>query len=152
KFMIRDMILWLGGDLFSGYIHEELEESNQLSPVESILWLQSRLVAMIDSFLADPSIENLIIPCNYGNHGRTGKKKRISTGAENSYEWMMYQQLARWYEKDPRVHIIAPKSQLIYLSVYDFTVRTCHGDQVNYGGGVGGITIPINKKIAAWDV
>lgn len=29
---IRDMVLWLGGDLMSGYIHEELQEGNQLSP------------------------------------------------------------------------------------------------------------------------
>lgn len=152
KFAIRDMVLWLGGDLLTGYIHEELEESNQLSPVESVLWLQQHIVAMIDTTLALSNLEKLYVPCSYGNHGRSSKKKRISTGAENSYEWMMYQQLKQWYSDEPRVEILAPKSQLIYLPVYDYTVRFAHGDQVGYGGGVGGLTIPVNKKIANWDV
>ena len=36
--------------------------------------------------------------------------------------------------------------------MYDYTVRFTHGDQVGYSGGVGGVTIPLNKKIANWDV
>lgn len=152
KFDVNTAVVWLGGDLLTGYIHEELEESNQLSPVETVLWLQERIVRMLDTIMARGDLKKLVVPCSYGNHGRTGKKKRISTGAENSYEWMMYQQLKQWYKNDPRVEFIAPKSQLVYVDVYGFTVRFAHGDQVGYGGGVGGITIPVNKKVANWDV
>jgi len=152
KFVIDDFVLWLGGDLFSGYIHEELIESNQLSPVESVLWLQSRLRNLIDTLVGSGKVKTLYVPCSYGNHGRTTQRKRISTGAENSYEWMMYQQLAFHYRDSANVKIIAPKSQLIYLDVYDFTLRFAHGDQISYQGGIGGLTIPAYKKIAAWDV
>jgi hypothetical protein len=30
-------------------------------------------------------------------------------------------------------------------------MRLIHGDDVKFGGGIGGITIPIRKKLAAWD-
>lgn len=152
KFTIHDLVLWLGGDLMSGYIHEELEESNSLSPIETVLWLQHRIVRVIDTLLEETSLQRIVVPCSFGNHGRNAKKKRISTGAENSYEWLLYQQLKAWYETHSnRVEIVAPKSQLIYLPVYDFTLRLAHGDQIGYGGGVGGVTIPLNKRIANWD-
>jgi len=72
-------------------------------------------------------------------------------GAENSYEWMLYQQLASSFRNDSRVRFIAPKSQLVYVPVYDFNLRFTHGDTVKSGGGVGGITIPIFKKLSNWD-
>ena len=32
-----------------------------------------------------------------------------------------------------------------------YEIRFHHGHQVNYQGGVGGITIPVNKAIAQWN-
>ena len=32
---IKQICLWLGGDFITGYIHEELEESNYLSPTQA---------------------------------------------------------------------------------------------------------------------
>ena len=151
SFKIKELVLWLGGDLMSGYIHDELVESNLLSPVETILWLQKELVTFINVLLKHGGLERLYIPCSYGNHGRTTAKRRISTGAENSYEWMMYQNLAERYENNPKVIVRAPKSPLVYLQVYDYVLRFAHGDQLGFQGGVGGLTIPLNKKIANWD-
>ena len=34
---------------------------------------------------------------------------------------------------------------------YNKTIRFHHGDYVTYAGGIGGITIPINKSIAQWN-
>ena len=38
-----------------------------------------------------------------------------------------------------------------WLEVQGHLVRFHHGDSINYGGGVGGITIPVNKAIAQWN-
>jgi hypothetical protein len=38
-----------------------------------------------------------------------------------------------------------------YLQVYDTTIRFQHGHAIKYGGGVGGIYIPVNKAIAQWN-
>jgi hypothetical protein len=32
-----------------------------------------------------------------------------------------------------------------------YTVRLHHGHGLNYGGGVGGLTIPVNKAISQWN-
>ncbi len=38
-----------------------------------------------------------------------------------------------------------------WLTVQGYDVRFHHGDAVRYAGGVGGVTIPLRKKIAQWN-
>lgn len=150
-FQIRDVLLWLGGDLMSGHIHEELKLHTATPPIETLLWLRSRLAAGIDSLLQDPKIERLIIPCSYGNHGRTTAKSFRALGATHSYEWLLYQWLASMYEGNSRVTFLADQSAHQYARLYDFDMHFHHGDETSYQGGVGGITIPLNKASAQWD-
>jgi hypothetical protein len=35
--------------------------------------------------------------------------------------------------------------------VYGRTIHGTHGDEVKYQGGVGGVSIPINKRVNAWN-
>jgi len=65
---IDRLVLFLGGDLMTGYIHEELAEGNGLSPTETVLWLQDRVASGVE-FLGKHFSE-IVIPCSYGNHGR----------------------------------------------------------------------------------
>lgn len=134
QFVVKDAVLWLGGDFFSGYIHEDTKEVVALSPVESSLWLYDRFVNIIDTLAAECKLERLTVPCSIGNHGRTTAKRSIMTGHENSYEYGMYQHLARHYANHPVVEIVAPKSELIYIDVYDKKLRFTHGYQVSSGG------------------
>jgi hypothetical protein len=156
SWQVRDLVLWLGGDLLTGHIHEELVETNELSPVETIVWLRQRIVDGIATLLADEKLERLIVPCSWGNHGRTTPKQRIKTGAKNSYEWLLYQWLASHYENDDRIVFDAGQSahQYVELDAKHGATRTIHlhhGNEVQYGGGVGGISIPLNKRVPKWD-
>jgi hypothetical protein len=150
-FQIHDVILWIGGDLLSGHIHPELTENTATPPIETMLWLRPRLMAGIDRLLADPKIERLIIPCSYGNHGRSTQKAYRALGAIHSYEWLLYQWLASMYERNPRVRFLADQSAHQYLKAYQWDLHFHHGDETNYGGGVGGITIPLMKAISQLD-
>jgi len=152
RISIRDMVLWLGGDLITGYIHEELVESNSLSPTEAILWLLPRLEGGIRSVVDRLDLEQLVIPCSYGNHGRTTQKTRISTGYANSYEWLMYNVLADRLRDDKRVRFEITPSAHQYVKVYDQLIHFHHGDDVKYVGGIGGISVPLLKAVAAWDL
>jgi hypothetical protein len=149
-FKIRDCMVWLGGDIITGYIHRELIEGNAMSPTEAVLFAQELCEATIDKALA-LDMERVVVPCNYGNHGRTTDKKQIATGYKNSYEWLMYQTLKRRYADDKRVEFVIASGPLLYTKAYDFTQRWSHGDPIKYGGGVGGITIPVVKKINQWN-
>lgn len=151
KIMIRDVILALMGDLITGYIHEELVMTNELTPIETILWLMPRIRDGIATMLDELDLVSLTIPCDVGNHGRTTKSRLISMGPETSYEWGMYCQLAREFKDDARVRFDTTPSNDHYVQVYDFTLHTTHGDSVNYWGGVGGLTIPLNKACDAWN-
>lgn len=150
-FAIRDLVLWLGGDIISGYIHEELVETNTLAPLPAIRFARELIGAGIRMLLAETQLAQIIVPCSYGNHGRTTIKSRISSGAENSYETHLYHALASDFAHEPRVRFSIARGPLLYLDVYDYTIRFTHGDAVKYGGGVGGISVPINKAIAGWD-
>lgn len=150
-FKIRDVLFWIGGDLMSGHIHDELKESTATPPIKTILWLLPRLVAGIDSLLEDPEIVMLTIVCSYGNHGRNTKKPYRARGAEHNFEWLLYQILADRYDGNPRVRFLADPSAHQYVKAYDFDLHFHHGDETNYNGGVGGVTIPLMKSIAQWD-
>lgn len=145
---VRNLVLILGGDLMTGYIHEELQESNSLSPVQTIIWLRDRIIAGIERLRKEGNFGRIIVPCCYGNHGRTTRKPRHATGAANSYEWLLYQVLA----KDcPDVEWHVAESYHTYLPVYGKMLRIHHGDAIRYEGGIGGLTIPLEKAIAAWN-
>jgi hypothetical protein len=151
-FKIRTALLWLGGDLMTGHIHPENIENTATPPIKTLLWLRPRITAGIDRLLADPKLERLLLPCSYGNHGRNTPKPYRALGAVHSYEWLLYQWLADTYRNEPRVQFLADETAHQYAKVYDFNMHFHHGDETNYGGGVGGITIPLNKAVAQWDI
>lgn len=151
SFLIRDAVLWLGGDLITGVIHEELLETNELSPVEAVLRCQRYLSEGIQTLLDRTGLKRLLIPCNYGNHGRTTAKRRYKSGAANSYEWMMYHQLAKQFASDKRVEFVIADGSHLYLDVYSFRLRFLHGDDCKFGGGIGGLSIPVSKAVMRWN-
>ena len=150
-FKIRDLMLWFGGDLMSGHIHDENVETSALPPIATLLWLQPRLVDGVRQLLDEGGLEQIQIVCSYGNHGRDTHKSRRATGAHHSYEWGMYQQIAQIFANEPRVKVLANPSGHQYAKAYDFDLHFHHGDETSYQGGVGGIMIPLNKAVAAWD-
>lgn len=150
-YSVRNAVFWLGGDLITGYIHEELQEDNSLSPVEAVLAVKAMLLRGIYQLLQDPKLEKLIIPCSFGNHGRTTAKRRIKTGAQNSFEWLLYNILAQHFESEKRVQFIVDKSAHQFVDVYDFGLHFTHGDELKYGGGVGGLAIPLGRRLPTWD-
>lgn len=147
---VRDVVLVLGGDLMTGFIHEEYEETNQLAPMETSLWLRDHLVAGIDDLLRD-AFERLLVVCVPGNHGRTTKKIRRTTYGRNSYEWGVYQQLARHFAGNARVQFAADQTPHKWFELYGSTIHVCHGDDVKYFGGVGGLSVPLGKRAPSWD-
>lgn len=147
---IHTMVLHLGGDFITGYIHRELLENNSLSPSEACLRVLEHLRAGIAYYLAKGNFKRIVIVCSMGNHGRTTEKRQISTNYQNSFEWLLYQVLKQFLT-DPRIDFRCEPSYHSYVSIFGKEYRFHHGDAFKYGGGVGGITIPVLKKIAQWD-
>lgn len=152
SFKVDEIYLALLGDVITGYIHEELEESNYLSPTEAIVLAEQLIVDAIDLLLRESGVKKLTVPCCHGNHGRTTKKKRIKTGHLNSFEWLLYKQLERRYAKSRQnVEFRVANGIHNIQEIRGHVVRFHHGDSLKFNGGVGGITIPANKAIHQWN-
>ena len=76
---------------------------------------------------------------------RITEKIHHSTEQENSLEYLMYKNIAQYFKNEKRITFIIPNSDDCYLPVYGFMVRFVHGHQFRFGGGVGGVTIPLIK-------
>ncbi len=63
----------------------------------------------------------------------------------------MYHNLAARLKDDKRVRFEITASAHQYVRVYDQVIHFHHGDSLKYGGGVGGIGIPLLKAVPQWD-
>lgn len=144
--------LWhpLLGDLMTGGIHDELIETNSLSSTEAVVFLREMLSTGIDLLLRETKLP-IFLPCCVGNHGRTTTKTRIKTRTRNSFEWLLYKILESQYSREPRVKFSIAKGYHKICDIVGRRVRFHHGDGLRYMGGVGGISIPVNKAIVQWD-
>lgn len=146
---IDNLVIWLGGDFMTGYIHEEMMQVNSLSPTQATRWAKKNIIAGLEFYLQHGKFKKIIVVCNYGNHGRVTQKKQIAVSYKNSYEWMMYNDIQDYFiEKgETRIEFKIPNGLFAYVSIYDFVCRFWHGDTISYQGGIGGLTVPLIKAI-----
>lgn len=147
---IPNLVLALLGDFFSNDIHEEFLETNDMPPVEAIMYAESLIVSGIQFLLKETDLK-ITLPCHSGNHARDTEKTRTATEAGHSFEFYMYHNLAKMFAQEPRVQFVIPDGYHSYMDIYGLTFRFHHGHAIRYGGGIGGIYIPVNKAIAQWN-
>lgn len=145
---IDRLCIWLGGDFISGAIHPDTAELAALPPLQAIRFAGELIRGVLDE-LATMADEVLVVT-NSGNHGRNTPDLRIGTEAANSLETHLYLGMAA-AEQNPRIRWHVGEAYLNTIDLLDdYPVRFHHGHAIR-GGGIGGITIPINKALAAWD-
>jgi len=142
------VVVWLGGDFLSGHIHPDTAELAQLPPLAATRWAGERIRGFLD--MVAEMADEVVVATNSGNHGRSTEKLRIGTELDHSFEQHLYLTLAG-QEARKNVRWQVGEGYLNVVDLDGFRVRFHHGHAVSYGGGVGGITIPTNKAIAAWD-
>lgn len=147
---ITTVVLALIGDFISGNIHDELLENTSLRPADAIWTTQSWLYSGIKFLLANTRA-NLIIPCKAGNHSRITRKIHVSTEDGNSLETNMYRTLAQIFQGQKRVRFVIEEGYHTILDIYGYRVRLHHGHAVKFQGGVGGLSIPLQKAIGQWN-
>jgi len=145
---IPQIVMPLLGDFITNDIHDT--DMNEVQPIAALIEAQNMIISGIEFLLAESNY-NLIIPCHSGNHARTTQKTRFASEHGHSLEHLMYLHLATYFRDDPRVKFLIPEGMHSYVQIYDQTIRFHHGHAIKYGGGVGGIYIPVNKAIAQWN-
>ena len=134
------IVVPLGGDMVSGNIHEELTATNELNSMPVVLDLYGQLVSAITR-LADV-FGHVFLPCVGGNHGRNTTKVWAKDRNHTSFDWLLYQFLAKHFERDRRVTFYIPDGPDAAYQIYDHRYLLTHGDQFRGGDGMIGALGP----------
>lgn len=149
---INTLVLALIGDFITNWnLHDDTPKHCALGVFDALSAVENHLIGGIQ-YILDSTTVDLVIPTSVGNHSRTTKKIHITTEEQDSVESIVYAHIARHFRDNKRVKVLLPESYLSYVTLWDtYTICFHHGHAVNYGGGVGGLTIPMLKAIAGWD-
>ena len=135
------LVLPLGGDLFSGIIHEELVETNAGTIFESLLYWAEPMAAGI-RHMADV-FGRVFLPCVVGNHGRRQRKPHAKNRPQDNFDWFFAHLLAKLLGGDKRLTFaISPAADQPY-TVYSTRYLLTHGDQFRGGSGIAGMLSPL---------
>lgn len=137
------IVLFLGGDIFSGDIHEELSETNEDTMIGSLLFWAEHIATAIGT-LAD-EFKHVHIATVAGNHGRTTRKPRAKLRARTNFDWLLGKMIERHFAKDKRITCQVPESSDCLVTIYGHGHLLTHGDQAHGGSGIGGIYPPIMR-------
>ena len=135
------MTVWLGGDIFSGSIHEELRNTNEAPIMASFdYWIDPMVSAL--RLLAD-EFGKVHVPGCVGNHGRNTHKPIMKNRVEDNFDWLFYRVLHRELKGDERFTFQLPVTADVTVKHYDHTYLLTHGDQFRGGSGISGIQTPL---------
>lgn len=146
---IDNLVIHLGGDFIGGWIHEELQQTNSMSPVDATIYAIELLGNALQHIIDHGKFKRIVAICNVGNHGRTTRKVQIGNENETNFEKIIYGMLEKRLGKE--IDFIIEEGSLVYYDIYDKKGRFYHGHQVKFGGGIGGLTVPLNRKQGEWD-
>lgn len=133
--------LFLGGDLLSGIIHEELRETNQATVIESILSVIEPIAAGIDLFAKE--FKRLNITAVVGNHGRRSQKPVAKNRPQDNFDWLVYKLLERELRGRSDVSMQVSSAPDAHVSVYQTRYLLTHGDQFRGGSGISAALAPL---------
>ena len=137
------VVVILGGDIFSGDIHEELAMTNQDTMLGSMLFWSEQLAAAL-GLLAD-EFKKVHVASVVGNHGRMTRKPRMKLRARTNFDWLLAKMIERHFASDKRFTFQIPEAADVLVDIYGQGHLITHGDQVSGGGGIGGIYPPIMR-------
>jgi len=150
KMRYPGIVVPLGGDMVSGDIHDELVATNELPTIPTVLELHGFLVAAIRTLLT--KFPAVFLPCVTGNHGRNTRKPWAKNRTGTSFDWLLYQMLARSFAADKRVTFYIPDGPDALYRIHHTRYLLTHGDQFRGGDSIIGPIGPVfrgtQKKLA----
>lgn len=137
------LVLSLGGDIFSGDIHEELKETNADTILGSLLHWSEHIAAAIG--LLQSEFKKIHVVSVVGNHGRMSRKPRAKLRAKTNFDWLLAKMLERHWHDSDLVTFQIPDGADALVKIYNQGHLITHGDQASGGGGIGGVWPPIMR-------
>jgi len=133
------------GDMITGCIHDDLAMTNDGPLTISLVEVENHIIALLQGW-AD-KFGKLAVICVPGNHGRNTTKPRNANKVYESYEWLVYCHIEKFFRNDPRVSVYVPNEVDAHFSVFGHRFMATHGDTLGVKGGDGfiGALGPISR-------
>lgn len=133
---VDDLIFASLGDTISGFIHEELSQCNELTPLKAISKAQSLIVSGLKFICDSTKLKTIKFIGIVGNHSRTTKKIQHANGYEMSLEYLMYDNIREQCEAlGLPIEFAIPESEVALVETPDNrTLLFCHGFQIKSNG------------------
>lgn len=148
---IDNLVLILGGDfLENSQLHNHSEMTTSMSPMEETLFSREVLNKYIKTVCEYGNFKKIAIACTRGNHSRITHRMVASVDYRMNYETILYSILKDDFIKE-KIEWTIPDSEIAELEVYGKMLRVVHGHQIKFQGGVGGLTVPLNKYVMRMD-
>jgi len=144
---INTVVVAFLGDIINGVLRDEDLQNNSLTSIDAMTiaraWIYSGLKKLVD----DTGVRIKVICC-VGNHGRLTEKIFHSNQVHNSLEYLMYKTLERDFEKVPKIDFCISEAYYVIQDILGMRVRFHHGHTIKFNGGIGGLSVPVHRKIA----
>lgn len=151
---VTDLIFASLGDTISGFIHEELAQTNSMSPLEATYLAQNLIYNGLEYLISNTDLKTIKFIGIVGNHSRTTKKIQHSNGFKLSYEWLMYQNIKQQcILANLPIEFCLPESEVAIIETPDQKkLMFCHGFQIKAQGTntVCGIYPALNRLNMKW--
>lgn len=147
---IDELLVMLGGDFITGHLRDEQLSGNVLTPIRACQFAEDHIRSGLEQLLRKGRFKKITVVTVTGNHGRTTEKLWASGRNDTSYETLVYEHL-RKSMTDKRLEWRIGDGQFAYVDVYGWRARIVHGDCFKYKGGIGGMSVPVNKMVDRWD-
>lgn len=147
---IKRHIIALLGDIIGGYIHDELAQTNAMTPLEAIAYAKTTLMSGFKYLQENLQVETIDVVCIVGNHGRTTDKLQYRNLTQTSYEYFLYkdlQEMCKMVGFD-KFNFIIPNASMAVLELFSKRYLFIHGNQFKYQGGIGGLYVPLLRYFA----
>ena len=113
------------GDMMNGSIHPDMVLTNDLMDIPAtVLAARLLIIAILELRTLGIPIE---IDCVVGNHPRLLAKMTARKQAHLSYDWIIYQMIAQYFEKDPSITVRVHKGQFGVVELMGHRIVVEHG-------------------------
>lgn len=133
--------LFLGGDIVSGIIHEELKETNEATIMDSVVSVLEPMEAGIN--LLAQTFGKVHVTAVVGNHGRNSRKPRAKNRAQDNFDWLIYKLVERDFRERPNVTVQVADGADAHVQIYATRYLLTHGDQFRGGTGISAALAPL---------
>ena len=147
--IIDNLVLHLAGDGISGWIHEELKQTNSITPIQGCILLEEIYIKGLKFLSEYGKFKKIVVICTIGNHSRITEKNQYKNSATTSYEYLVYTHIIKFAELAglSNIEFKLSDSKFIYYKIYNKVNMFSHGNHFNYQGGIGGIEVPVKKWV-----